>query len=41
MQAYETALRSGGSRFVLSPEADFFRFFNSASGKAQVTSQNK
>ena len=41
MQAYETALKAGGSRFVLSPGADFFRFFNSASGKAPNTSPNK
>ncbi|MBB4198551.1 protease modulator HflC [Rhodoblastus sphagnicola] len=33
MQAYEVALKTGGARFVLSPGADFFRFFNSASGK--------
>jgi membrane protease subunit HflC len=33
MQAYEAALKGGGARFVLSPQADFFRFFNSASGK--------
>lgn len=41
MQAYETALKAGGSRFVLSPDSDFFRFFNSASGKAQAPSQTK
>ncbi|PPQ40709.1 protease FtsH subunit HflC [Rhodoblastus acidophilus] len=35
MQSYETALKAGGARFVLSPQADFFRFFNSASGKTQ------
>jgi membrane protease subunit HflC len=31
MQAYETALKTG-ARFVLSPSADFFRYFNSAAG---------
>ena len=40
MQAYETALKGGGARFVLSPQADFFRFFNSASGKAQSPPPN-
>ena len=40
MQAYEAALKGGGARFVLSPQADFFRFFNSASGKAQSPPPN-
>jgi membrane protease subunit HflC len=34
MQAYETALKAKGARFVISPASDFFRFFDSASGKA-------
>jgi membrane protease subunit HflC len=33
MQAYETALKTGGARFVLSPSSEFFRYFNSAAGK--------
>jgi modulator of FtsH protease HflC len=28
MQAYETALKSGDSRIVLSPKSDFFRYFS-------------
>jgi membrane protease subunit HflC len=34
MQAYDTALKAKGSRFVISPSSDFFRFFDHASGKA-------
>jgi membrane protease subunit HflC len=34
MQAYDAALKTKGSRFVVSPTSDFFRFFDSASGKA-------
>jgi membrane protease subunit HflC len=34
MSAYETGLKPGDTRFVLRPDAEFFRFFNSASGKA-------
>ena len=33
MQAYNSALTGKGARFVLSPNSEFFRFFNSASGK--------
>jgi membrane protease subunit HflC len=33
MQAYETAMKTGDTRLVLSPKADFFRFFNSPSGQ--------
>ena len=32
MQAYETGLRGGDTRVVLSPRSDFFRFFNAAKG---------
>ncbi|MGO9388902.1 protease modulator HflC [Rhodoblastus sp.] len=33
MQAYDAALKTKGSRFVVSPSSDFFRFFDQASGK--------
>jgi membrane protease subunit HflC len=33
MQAYDAALKTKGSRFVVSPNSDFFRFFDSSSGK--------
>ncbi len=35
MQAYETALRAGETRMVLSPNSDFFRFFNDPQGRAR------
>lgn len=34
MTAYETSLKSSDTRFVLKPDSEFFRFFNSASGTA-------
>ena len=33
MQAYETGLKSGDTRMVMSPKSDFFRFFGSPSGQ--------
>ncbi|NIX76459.1 protease modulator HflC [Microvirga terricola] len=33
MQAYEAGLKSGDTRLVLSPDSEFFRYFNSASGR--------
>jgi membrane protease subunit HflC len=33
MQAYEAGLKSGDTRFVLSPTSDFFRYFNDATGQ--------
>jgi membrane protease subunit HflC len=33
MQAYEAGLRPGDTRLVLSPESEFFRYFNSAVGR--------
>jgi membrane protease subunit HflC len=33
MQAYETGLKSGDTRMVLSPTSDFFRYFNDPSGR--------
>jgi membrane protease subunit HflC len=32
MAAYETSLKSGDTRFVLKPDSEFFRFFNSSNG---------
>jgi membrane protease subunit HflC len=34
MQAYDASLKGKGSRFVVSPSSDFFRYFDRASGKA-------
>ena len=34
MQAYETGLKAGDTRMVLSPTSDFFRFFGNSSGSA-------
>ena len=33
MTAYENGLKSSGTRFLLTPDSDFFRFFGSPSGK--------
>ena len=33
MQAYELGLKPGDTRFVISPNSDFFRFFNDAQGR--------
>ncbi len=38
MQAYEGALRSGDTRMLLSPDSQFFRFFNDAGGAPAATS---
>ena len=35
MQAYDASLKDKGARFVVSPSSDFFRYFDSASGKAR------
>jgi modulator of FtsH protease HflC len=35
MQAYETGLKPGDTRMVLSPNSDFFRFFNTPSGRGR------
>ena len=32
MQAYETGLQAGDTRLVLSPNSDFFRYFNDPTG---------
>ena len=36
MTAYETALRSNDTRFLLRPDSDFFKFFSNSSGKPPV-----
>ena len=33
MQAYETGLKGGDTRLVLSPDSDFFRYFNDPTGR--------
>ena len=33
MQAYEKGLQAGDTRFLLSPDSEFFQYFNDASGK--------
>jgi membrane protease subunit HflC len=32
MQAYETGLKGGDTRMVVSPKSDFFRFFGTPNG---------
>ncbi len=39
MQAYENALGGQGTRMVLSPDSDFFRYFNDLSGGTLVSNQ--
>jgi modulator of FtsH protease HflC len=34
MQAYDAALKSSGTRLLLSPDSEFFKYFNDATGKA-------
>ena len=38
MQAYEAGMKSGDTRMLLSPDSEFFRYFNSPGGKAAPTS---
>ena len=33
MQAYETAMKAGDTRLVISPNSEFFRYFNDPTGK--------
>ncbi|MBV9078448.1 MAG: protease modulator HflC [Methylobacteriaceae bacterium] len=35
MQAYEAGLKPGDTRMVLSPDSEFFRFFNDAAGRGR------
>jgi membrane protease subunit HflC len=39
MQAYETGLRASGTRMVLSPDSDFFRYFTDPTGRAAKPNQ--
>ena len=39
MQAYENAFRTGETRFVISPESDFFRFFSNPSGAPEAAAK--
>jgi membrane protease subunit HflC len=39
MQAYETGLKAGDSRIVLSPKSDFFRYFTTPTPGAQTAPQ--
>ncbi|RDI60750.1 protease modulator HflC [Microvirga subterranea] len=39
MQAYENGLKSGDTRLVLSPDSEFFRFFNTTSGRPNGNGQ--
>jgi len=32
MQAYEQGIKSGDTRMLLSPDSEFFRYFNNPSG---------
>jgi membrane protease subunit HflC len=34
MQAYEQGLKSGDTRFVISPNSDFFKYFSNPDGGA-------
>lgn len=38
MQAYEGGIKSGDTRLLLSPDSEFFRYFNSPGGKAAPAS---
>ncbi len=33
MEAYEKGLKSGNTRMLMSPDSEFFRYFNQSSGK--------
>ncbi|MGZ5862761.1 MAG: hypothetical protein ACXWKB_05680, partial [Methyloceanibacter sp.] len=36
MQAYEASLKSGDTRLLLSPDSEFFKYFNSATGRGMA-----
>jgi modulator of FtsH protease HflC len=36
MQAYETGMKSGDTRLLLSPDSEFFRYFNNPGGRTPV-----
>jgi modulator of FtsH protease HflC len=37
MQAYEAGMKSGDTRMLLSPDSEFFRYFNSPAGRAPTS----
>ena len=37
MQAYETSLKAGDTRMLLSPDSDFFRYFQNPNGGVPAT----
>jgi modulator of FtsH protease HflC len=37
MQAYETGMKAGDTRMLLSPDSEFFRYFNSPGGKTSTS----
>ena len=41
MQAYEQSMKAGDTRMLLSPDSDFFRFFQNPSGAPPATAQPK
>ncbi|SME91395.1 protease FtsH subunit HflC [Tistlia consotensis] len=41
MQAYDQALKSDNTRFVLPPQGEFFRYFNSETGKPAATGSSQ
>ncbi len=41
MQAYEQSMKAGDTRMLLSPDSDFFRFFQNPSGVPTVAAQPK
>ncbi|MCB1515294.1 MAG: protease modulator HflC [Hyphomicrobiaceae bacterium] len=41
MQAYEQGLKSGDTRMVISPDSEFFRYFNSAGGQPAAPAASK
>lgn len=41
MQAYEQSMKAGDTRMLLSPDSDFFRFFQNPSGAAPAAAQPK
>jgi membrane protease subunit HflC len=41
MQAYEAGLKPGDTRLVLSPNSDFFRYFNDPNGRQSGTTESR
>jgi modulator of FtsH protease HflC len=41
MQAYESGLKGGETRMVMSPKSDFFRFFGSPAGQQPATASGR